>query len=199
MRRSLIAASAALSLGGALAVASSASAASIPLGAANASTNSSLNGLLNQANTGLVQAQNLIVSANGLAQAGVGTPVDANFTSNITASGLTSAIVAEIGTDIAASSHTGQLELTICVGIDQTENPSDDVPTAVSNCETSEASTGTGEACGWRPSRTSLEPRRPARHRRRSRRLEQPQQPGQGSPPLTRRTSPVVCSPSTAT
>jgi len=92
--------------------------------------------MLTAADTGLVQAQNLIVGANGLAAAGVGTAVDANFTTAFTsASSLTAANVAEIGTDIAASANTGQLELTTCVSIDQTSNPGDSTQTAVANCE----------------------------------------------------------------
>jgi hypothetical protein len=136
MRRSVIAASAALAVGGSLAIAASASAASIPLGASSDTGNTSLYGLFNQASTGLIQAQNLIVGANALAAGGAGTAVDTNFASPFTtASQLTTTNVAEIATDIAKSANTSQLELTICVQIDQSQNPSDSTSTAVGNCE----------------------------------------------------------------
>ncbi len=135
MRRSLIAASAALAVGGSLALAASASATSIPTGTPTDSTNASLYGLLNQTNAGLIKAQNLIVGANALAAGGVGTVVDSQFSSAYTSpSQLTTATVAEIATDIAASANAGQLELTTCVAIDQAANPSDSTQTAVGNC-----------------------------------------------------------------
>lgn len=136
MRRSLIAASAALAVGGSLALAGTASAGSIPTGSSTDSTNSSLYGLLNQTDGGLIKAQNLIYDANGLASEGHGTPVDANFTTPYSSTpSLTATTVPEIGTDIAAGANTGQLELTICVGIDQAANSGDSTSTAVSNCQ----------------------------------------------------------------
>jgi hypothetical protein len=112
----MIAATAALAVGGSLAVAATASAAQIPWGSSTDTGSTSVYGLLNKANTGLIQAQNLIVGANGLAQAGHGTAVDPNFTTEFTsASSLTSANVKEIGTDVATASNTSQLELATCV------------------------------------------------------------------------------------
>ncbi len=136
MRRSLIAASAALAVGGSLAIAATASATPIPTGSSTDTSNSSLYGLLNQTNTGLIQAENLIVGADQLAAGGAGTTVDpTNFpTAYTSASSLTSTTVPEIGSDIAASSHTSQLELTICVQIDQTAHPSDTTNQAVTAC-----------------------------------------------------------------
>ena len=135
MRRSVIAA---LALGGSLAVAATASATSIPTGASTDATNASLNGLANQANTALVNAEDLIVGANALAAGGAGTAVDTSFTSAFTkASDLTATNVPKIAADIAASANTQQLELTLCVQFDQTANPTDSTSTAVGKCSTS--------------------------------------------------------------
>ena len=62
----MIAASATLAVGGSLAVAASASAAAIPWGTATDAGSTSVYGLYNQASTGLVNAQNLIVLTNGI-------------------------------------------------------------------------------------------------------------------------------------
>jgi len=134
MRRSIIAASAALALGGSLAIAASASAAQIPWGTAGVANSTSVNGLLTTADNGLIQAQNLIVGANGLAGPpfSFGSPVDTNFTTPFTvASSLTAANVAEIGTDIAASANASQLEMSLCVF--------DVYPTATSDPSVSDA------------------------------------------------------------
>ena len=117
-RRSIIAASAALALGGSLAIAASASAAQIPWGTAGVANSTSVNGLLTTADNGLIQAQNLIVGANALAGApfNFGSPVYANFTTNFTsASSLTAASVAEIGTDFSTAGNASQLEMSVCV------------------------------------------------------------------------------------
>jgi hypothetical protein len=120
----MIAASAALALGGTLAVAASASAASIPLGSNTDTSNSSLYGLLNQSNTGLIQAQNLIVGANVLAGMSIGNPtptvVDSStyFQAPINdASSFTAdpTHVTTIGADIAKPANADQLELAFCV------------------------------------------------------------------------------------
>lgn len=138
MRRSVIAASAALALGGSLAVASTASAGSIPTGAPTDTSSASLNGLLNQANTGLITAENVIFGANELAAGGAGSPVDTSFTSAYTsASQLTATTVPKIAADFADSSKTGQLELAICVQIDQSQNSGDSTSTAVGKCQAS--------------------------------------------------------------
>jgi hypothetical protein len=136
MRRSIIAASAALALGGSLAIAASASAAQIPWGTAGVANSTSVNGLLTTADTGLISAQNLIVGANGLAGPpfSFGSPVDTNFTTEFTsASSLTAANVAEIGTDVATSGNTSQLEMSLCVF--------DVYPTATSDPSVSDAFT----------------------------------------------------------
>ena len=112
MRRSIIAASAALALGGSLAIAASASAAQIPWGTAGVANSTSVNGLLTTADNGLIQAQNLIVGANGV----VAPPSTAprwsirNFTHATSRQhhSLTAATVAEIGTDIAASANAAR-------------------------------------------------------------------------------------------
>jgi hypothetical protein len=114
--RSAIAAPTALAIGAGLVLAASASAASIPTGQPTDTGNTSLYGLLNQTNTGLIQAQNLIVLDNAILTGNSQPPVDANFTTAFTsASQLTTANVAEIGTDIAASANTASLEFATCV------------------------------------------------------------------------------------
>jgi hypothetical protein len=138
MRRSIIAASAALALGGSLAIAASASAAQIPWGTAGVANSTSVNGLLTTADNGLIQAQNVIVGANGLAGTpfNFGSPVDTNFTTPFTsASSLTAATVAEIGTDIAASANASQLEMSVCVfDVYPTATSDTSVPDAFSAC-----------------------------------------------------------------
>ncbi len=112
----MIAASAALAVGGSLAVAASASAAQIPFGTPGVASTTSINGLLTTADNGLIQAENVIYGGNALAANHIGTAVDPNFTTAFsTASQLTSTNVPEIGTDVAASANTGQLELALCV------------------------------------------------------------------------------------
>lgn len=116
LRRSLIAATSVLALGGSLAVASSASAAAIPWGSATDTGSTTVYGLYNQASTGLIQAQNLIVLANGILEGGSHPALDSGFPTAFTAAtSLTTANVAEIATDISASANTSTLELATCV------------------------------------------------------------------------------------
>ena len=116
LRRSMIAATSVLAIGGSLAGASSASAAPIPWGSATDTGITSVYGLYNQASTGLIQAQNLIVLANGISEGGGHAAIDSGFTTAFTAAtSLTSANVAEIATDISASANTSTLELATCV------------------------------------------------------------------------------------
>jgi hypothetical protein len=140
LRRSMIAATSVLAIGGSLALAGSASAAAIPWGSATDTGSTTVNGLLNQANTGLINAQNEIVLGNALAADGAGTPIDAAFGASdaslfTSASSLTAANVAEIGTDFAAAANAGQFALTVCIAEvypDQTGNQ--DVGDAISAC-----------------------------------------------------------------
>ncbi len=128
MRRALIAASSVLAVGGTLAIASSASAINIPIGtsADSAPTQNTINGLYNEANAGLLQAQQLVAAAG----------VDAaNFPAPFTsASSLSATNVAQIAQDVANPAYTSSLELTACAGglvsAGQTE------ANAVAACET---------------------------------------------------------------
>jgi hypothetical protein len=112
----MIAATSVLAIGGSLALAGSASAVPIPWGASTDTGSTTVYGLYNQASPGLIQAQNLIVLANGISQGGGGAPVDSGFPTAFTAAtSLTAANVAEIATDVSASANTSILELATCV------------------------------------------------------------------------------------
>lgn len=144
MRRSIIAASAALALGGSLAIAASASAAQIPWGTAGVANSTSVNGLLTTADTGLIQAQNLVVLTNGILVASSDPPIDAGFpTAYTSASSLTAATVAEIATDISTAANTDPLELGVCVSAYLTANDlpptNTNIGTAANYCETTPA------------------------------------------------------------
>lgn len=122
-RRSLIAA---IAVGGSLAIASSASAIPVPIGAASdtaysgTGTPTSVYSLYNATVTGLIQAQNLIVGANGVAQVNTTTPPDPNFTTNYTkASDLTSSTVTEIATDIANATYANDYEVALCIATEE--------------------------------------------------------------------------------
>jgi hypothetical protein len=119
-RRSLIAA---LTVGASLAVASSASAIPVPIGTSGDAAYSgpgaptSVYSLYNAAtNVALVPAAGLIQLTNAVKGYQGDPPVDGSFpTTAVTASSLTSTIVTEIATDIAASANASDLELGACV------------------------------------------------------------------------------------
>jgi hypothetical protein len=112
----VIAASTALALGGSLAFTASASATAIPLGQTTDTSNASLYGLLNQSNTGLIQAQNIIVIENSILASQGKAVVDANFSTAYTAAtSLTTSTVAEIAADVANAANTSNLEFGTCV------------------------------------------------------------------------------------
>jgi hypothetical protein len=122
-RRSLIAA---LTVGASLAVASSASAIPIPIGSSTdaaysgTGTPTSVYSLYNEAATGLIQAQNLIVGANALSQApfNYGSPVDTSFTTKFTQPSDLDAqktYVSEIATDVSTAANNSQMEMAVCV------------------------------------------------------------------------------------
>ncbi len=116
LRRSLIAASAAVAVAGSLAAASGASGASIPTGSPTDSGGASLYGLLNQTDTALVRAEDLIALENGILLGNGQAPIDANFTTAFTtATSLNASNVAEIGADIASSANTANLAFGTCV------------------------------------------------------------------------------------
>jgi hypothetical protein len=151
MRRSLIAV---IAVGGSLAVASSASAIPVPIGSSSdapysgTGTPQSVYSLYNEAANGLIQAENLIYGANGLAQSGVGSPVDSTFTTAFTKPSQLDAVstyVKSIATDVASSANTSQMELAVCVfDVDPAQHPSDNQNQAVANCD-SGTSTPTAE------------------------------------------------------
>jgi hypothetical protein len=119
-RRSLIAA---LTVGASLAVASSASAIPVPIGSSTdapysgTGTPASVYALYNEAtNVALVPAAGLIQLTNVVDADESVTPVDGSFPATaVTASSLTSSLVTEIATDIAASANTSKLEVGACV------------------------------------------------------------------------------------
>jgi len=119
-RRSLIAA---LTVGASLAVASSASAIPVPIGSSSdaaysgTGTPTSVYSLYNAAtNVALVPAAGLIQLTNAVEGYQSQAPVDSSFpTTAVTASNLTSSIVTEIATDIAAPANASDLELGACV------------------------------------------------------------------------------------
>jgi len=140
----MVVASAALAVGGSLAVAGSASAIPIPFGSATDTGSTTVHGLYNQSSAGLVQAQNLIVLTNGILAGSGKAPIDAGFTTPFTsASSLTATNVAEIGTDISKAANAQPLELGVCVdGVLTAQNlppTSTNVAAAATTCETAEA------------------------------------------------------------
>jgi hypothetical protein len=138
MRRSLIAA---IAVGGSLAVASSASAIPVPIGTSSdaaysgTGTPTSVYSLYNATVSGLIQAQNLIVGANGVATANSTTPPDTNFTSDYTtASQLTSSTVTEIATDIANATYASDYEYALCIATEESNGVSQGQ--AFADCDT---------------------------------------------------------------
>lgn len=134
-RRSLIAA---LTVGGSLAVAGSAAALPVPIGSSSdpaysgTGTPTSVYSLYNAASGVLVQAQNLIVGANGVATANHTSPVDANFSTDFTtASQLTSSNVSEIATDISTSGNANDLEIALCVAYEEGQGQSQSAAFAI--------------------------------------------------------------------
>ncbi len=98
-------------------------------------TPTSVYSLYNGASSGLIQAQNLIVGANGVAAANSTPLVDSSFTTNFTAaSQLTSANVTEIATDISTSANAFDLEVALCVANAEAGGASQS--TAFGECDT---------------------------------------------------------------
>ncbi|HEX3618595.1 MAG TPA: hypothetical protein VHU61_18765 [Solirubrobacteraceae bacterium] len=138
MRRSVVAA---IAVGGSLAVASSASAIPVPIGASSdaaysgTGTPTSVYSLYNATVSGLIEAQNLIVGANGVAAANSTTPPDTNFTSDYTtASQLTSSTVTEIATDIANATYASDYEYALCIATEESNGVSQGQ--AFADCDT---------------------------------------------------------------
>jgi hypothetical protein len=120
LRRSMIAATSVLAIGGSLALAGSAAAVPIPWGATTDQGSTTVYGLYNQASTGLITAQNLIVLGNELAADGAGTAIDSSFGATpasafTAASSLTATNVVQIGADFAATGNANQFALDLCV------------------------------------------------------------------------------------
>jgi hypothetical protein len=114
-----------------LAIASSASAIPVPIGSSSdaaysgTGTPTSVYSLYNAASNGLIQAQNLIVGANGVASVNHTTPVDTNFTTDFTSSSqLTTTNVTEIATDISTSANAANLEYALCIGTEEGQGAS---------------------------------------------------------------------------